>query len=80
MCKPEVEFIPDSSSVLQLVCRVDLGGSFRPDVPAILEHPQLRTVSIDTKDGVAVRIPHLQEHAPHSQNPGSVETDDDLGQ
>ncbi|CDJ41095.1 Chromosome I, complete genome, related [Eimeria tenella] len=60
VCNPEIEFSPEASSVLQLVCRVDLGGSFRPDIPTVLDHPQIRTVAIDTRDGVAVRIPHIQ--------------------
>lgn len=79
ICKPEVEFSPDSSSVLQLVCRVDLGGSFRPDIRAVLDHPQLRALAIDTRDGVAVRIPHIQE-APGSQshNASVAEADDGL--
>ncbi|KAL8270213.1 hypothetical protein Esti_005888 [Eimeria stiedai] len=76
VCKDEVEFSPDSSSVLQLVCRVDLGGSFRPDVNAILEHPQLRGFSTDTKDGVAVRIPNIQEAQTGSTN--AAETDEEL--
>ncbi|KAL8433571.1 hypothetical protein ACSSS7_003790 [Eimeria intestinalis] len=76
VCKDEVEFSPDSSSVLQLVCRVDLGGSFRPDVDAILEHPRLRGSCTDTKDGVAVRIPHIQGAQTSSTN--AAETDEDL--
>ncbi|KAL8434520.1 hypothetical protein Efla_000036 [Eimeria flavescens] len=75
VCKSEVEFSPEASSVLQLVCRVDLGGSFKPDVNAVLEHPQLRGVSIDTKDGVAVRIPQLQEAHMNASN--SAETGDE---
>lgn len=76
-----MEFSPESSSVLQLVCRVDLGGSFRPDVRAVLDHSQLRTFAIDTRDGVAVRIPHIQE-APGSQSHSSsaAETEDNLGE
>lgn len=61
VCHSDIDFDPKASSVLQLVCRLDLGGSFRPDVSAILDHPQLRTFTIDTKDGVAVRIPNMQE-------------------
>lgn len=68
LCNPKVEFNPEAASVLQLVCRVDLGGSFRPDLHAVLEHPQLRTAAIDTRDGVAVRIPQIQENQETSNN------------
>ncbi|CDJ52374.1 Chromosome I, complete genome, related [Eimeria brunetti] len=61
LCNPAIEFKPETASVLQLVCRVDLGGSFRPDLAAVLGHPQMRTAAIDTRDGVAVRVPHIQE-------------------
>ena len=61
LCNPHIEFDPEAASVLQLVCRVDLGGSFRPDIREVLQHPQLRTAAIDTRDGVAVRIPQIQQ-------------------
>ncbi|CDI76937.1 hypothetical protein, conserved [Eimeria praecox] len=68
-CNHDIEFNPEAASILQLVCRVDLGGSFRPDIHAVLEHPQLRTVAIDTRDGVAVRIPHTQDASASDVSP-----------
>ena len=78
LCNPKVEFNPEAASVLQLVCRVDLGGSFRPDLHAVLEHPQLRTAAIDTRDGVAVRIPQIQENQETSNN-FSADAPDEFG-
>ncbi|CDJ30884.1 uncharacterized protein EMH_0062090 [Eimeria mitis] len=76
LCHPDIEFKPEAASVLQLVCRVDLGGSFRPDLPAVLQHPQMRTVAIDTRDGVAVRIPQIQEESAAAGTPLSDAPDE----
>ncbi|OEH75127.1 hypothetical protein cyc_00876 [Cyclospora cayetanensis] len=71
LCRQEVEFNPHSATVLQLVCRVDLGGSYRPNVRAILDHPQLRALAIDTRDGVAVRIPNVQGYSASQKSSGN---------
>lgn len=59
-----IRFAPERMRIHQMVCRLDLGKNFRPDLERIECHPSLQGFVIGVKDGITVRIPLAYQKAP----------------
>ncbi|PFH37219.1 hypothetical protein BESB_036770 [Besnoitia besnoiti] len=54
---PRIRFVPEEIETQQMVCRLDLGGAFRPDLERLESHPSLQGRVVGIKDGLTIRVP-----------------------
>lgn len=54
---PEIRFVPEEMKIQQMVCRLNMGGEFRPDLERVESHPSLQGRVVGIKDGLTIRVP-----------------------
>ncbi|EPT26669.1 hypothetical protein TGME49_236280 [Toxoplasma gondii ME49] len=54
---PQIRFLPEEMKIQQMVCRLNMGGDFRPELEQVEAHPALRGCVVGIKDWLTIRVP-----------------------